>query len=48
MKEHENTFDQNNLRDFIDAFIAEKRKDNDSSFTVRFWAESQVITMTLN
>ena len=33
-KEHEETFDENNLRDFIDAFILEKRKGTDPYFTV--------------
>ena len=35
VKEHEESFDENNLRDFIDAFIAEKRKGEDSTFSVR-------------
>jgi len=34
IEEHKKTFDDNNLRDFIDAFIAEERKENDNSFTV--------------
>ena len=35
MKEHEKTCDEKNLRDFINAFITEKRKGNNSTFTVR-------------
>jgi len=34
IQEHEKSFDENNLRDFIDAFIFEKRKENSSYFTV--------------
>ena len=34
-EEHEKTYDENNMRDFIDAFIQEKRKGNDSYFTAR-------------
>ena len=34
MKEHEKTFDENNLRDFIDSFLLEKKKNTDPSFTV--------------
>ena len=36
--EHKESFDENNLRDFIDAFIAEKRKGEDSTFSVRKFA----------
>ena len=32
VKEHEKTFDKDNIRDFIDAFIAEKKKGEDDSF----------------
>jgi len=35
VQEHEKTFDENNIRDFIDAFIVEKRKAQDASFKVR-------------
>ena len=35
VEEHEKTFDENNIRDFIDAFIVEKRKEKDGSFKVR-------------
>jgi len=35
VQEHEKTFDENNIRDFIDAFIVEKRKSQDASFKVR-------------
>ena len=34
VNEHEKTFDPENLRDFIDAFIAEKRKGTDKTFEV--------------
>ena len=33
--EHEKTLDENQLRDFIDAFLVEKRKGK-KDFTVRF------------
>ena len=35
IKEHEESFDENSLRDFVDAFIAEKRKGENSTFSVR-------------
>ena len=35
VEEHERSFDENNIRDFIDAFILEKKKGKDSSFTVK-------------
>ena len=35
IKEHEESFGENSLRDFVDAFIAEKRKGEDSTFSVR-------------
>ena len=35
IEEHQKTFDENNLRDFIDAFIAEQRKGEDSHFSVK-------------
>ena len=35
VQEHEETFDPNCRRDFIDAFLAEKKKGKDESFTVR-------------
>ena len=35
MTEHEKSFDDNNLRDFIDVFIAERKERNDCTFTVR-------------
>ena len=34
IEEHEKNHDENNVRDFIDAFIQEKRKGKDPSFTV--------------
>jgi len=34
VEEHEKTFDENNTRDFIDAFILEKQKGQDHSFKV--------------
>ena len=37
IKEHEESFDENNLRDFVDAFIAEKRKGENSTFSVRYF-----------
>jgi len=37
IKEHEATFDENSIRDFIDAFIAEKRKGNDPNFSVSIY-----------
>ena len=36
MKENEETLDEANIRNFIDAFIVEMRKGTDDSFTVRF------------
>ena len=35
VNEHEKSYDENNIRDFIDAFIFEKRKEKDSTFTVK-------------
>ena len=32
--EHEKSFNENSIRDFIDAFIQEKRKGKDPSFNV--------------
>ena len=32
--DHENTFDENNLRDFIDIFLKEMKNGNDSNFSV--------------
>ena len=34
IEEHEKTYDENNIRDFIDAFLQEKKKGTDSTFTV--------------
>ena len=36
IQEHEKTFDENSLRDFIDAFIVEKRKGH-PDFSVTFF-----------
>ena len=44
VEEHEKTFDENNLRDFIDAFIVEKRKGKDDSFKV---IATAVVTVTI-
>lgn len=35
VEEHKRTFDENNFRDFIDAYLDEINKETDSSFTVR-------------
>ena len=32
--DHENTFDENNLRDFIDIFLKEMKNGNDPNFSV--------------
>ena len=33
-KDNEETFDENNIRNFIDAFLLEMKKKTDDSFTV--------------
>ena len=33
-KDNEETFDKNNIRNFIDAFLLEMKKKTDDSFTV--------------
>nr|XP_018667654.1 cytochrome P450 2J1-like isoform X2 [Ciona intestinalis] len=40
VEQHRKTFDKNNLRDFIDAFICEGKKGTDESFTIlaNMWA----------
>ena len=37
IKENEETFDEKNIRNFIDAFLLEMRKKSDPSFHVSFY-----------
>lgn len=36
VNEHEDTYDENNPRDFIDMFLKEMKNDTDPTFTVFF------------
>jgi len=47
VKEHEKTFDENNIRDFIDAFIVEKRKGKDNSFEVITLSSQKLVSCKL-
>jgi len=44
IKENEETFDENNIRNFIDAFLLEMKKKTDDSFHVSVYLQKILIS----